>query len=59
MIDRSDQLHRADYVCFYLGADAYDQLAAAELGNLLSAGDLRLMFQNDGFKVYRLDKTDK
>lgn len=57
MIDRSDQLHRADYLCVYLGPDAYDQLAADDLGNLLSTGNLRLMLQNDCFKVYRLHKN--
>ena len=59
MLDRSDRLHRADYLCVYLGPDAYDQIAAGDLDDLTATGRPRLMFQNDGFKVYRLDRTYK
>lgn len=56
MINRVDQLGCGDYLCLYLKPDAYAQVSHAEVERLLAQRAAWIVYENDDFKVYRLDK---
>jgi len=54
MINRSDQLSRADYLCLYLRDVERDQVSRADLQQLAQEGRVEETFRNADFEVYRL-----
>lgn len=44
----------ADFLCYYLGDDAYDQITAEEVAAARSSGRLVPVYRNRGFEIYRV-----
>ncbi len=57
MVNRPEDLSRGDYLCIYMGEDAYDQLPKGTVAVLLGEGMLERLYANPGFEVYRVMKT--
>lgn len=57
MVDRAEQLSRGDYLCLYLRKSAYNQVQDGKVEHLLARGAVRLEYENDDFKVYRITKV--
>ncbi len=54
MTDRPELLPAADFLCFYLGDDAYDQITAEQLEAARSSGRLVPVYRNAAFEIYRV-----
>jgi len=54
MTDRPELLAAADFLCFYLGEDAYDQITAEQLEAARSSGRLLPVYRNAAFEIYRV-----
>ncbi len=58
IIDRPSELKRGDYLCLYLRSDAYHQIKIDDIGRLLENNQMRLVYRNVDFNVYRIVKTE-
>jgi len=57
MISEAVRLSSGDYLCEYLGEDAYNQLSFDTIARLVKEGRLGLMYQNPDFRLYRIHKS--
>lgn len=57
MVNRPEDLSKGDYLCMYMGEDAYDQLPKGTVERLLGEGRLERLYANPEFQVYRVRKS--
>jgi len=56
MIREGTQVDRGDYLCEYLGKDAYNQLTFENVARLVDQRKLSLIYENPEFRLYRIHK---
>jgi hypothetical protein len=59
MINKVEELSRGNYLCLYLRSDAYNQVSATIVEELLGEGTARLVYENRDFRVYQLREGRK
>jgi hypothetical protein len=52
-----EQLSRGDYLCYYRPVDGSHQISRSDIENLLKEGNISLVYVNDDYEVYRLNKS--
>ena len=56
MTTKTADLSSVDYLCLYLGQDAYNQVSPDAISDYSRQGSAQLIFENIHFRVYRLTK---
>jgi hypothetical protein len=57
MVSKVSDLNKGNYLCIYLGEDAYDQLPYNIISSLVNKGTLDPIYVNRHFAIYQIGKT--
>jgi hypothetical protein len=55
-VDSTSEIDRGDYLCLFLGPEAYQQITAEQATELVKAGELKLIYTNGEYNLYRILK---
>lgn len=55
-IEFPSKIDRGDYLCLYLGPDAYQQISAQQADELVKSSQLSLVYANGEYRLYRILK---
>lgn len=55
-VDFPSEIGRGDYLCLYLGPDAYQQISPQQASDLVKDGILEMVYSNEEFILYRVIK---